>query len=117
MTVANQIEMPDTLEKGVAGDFGSAAILDKWLPSGVTISSASVLSFTGDGDLTVDNVGVNGAEHRRAPPNETETYDAGLVVTYDVSGGVAGTTYRVRFSATLSNGDVWEVIQPWKVRS
>lgn len=117
MAISNEIETGTTLQKHASGAFGTGVVLDKWLPSGVTISSVSVLDFTGDDDLTISNAAANSGTYTRAKPNESETYSAGKVIEYDISGGVAGTTYRVPFKVTLSNADELVVIQPWTIKS
>ena len=116
MSIVDQTKAPDTMEKRAAGNFGTGIVLDKWLSGAVTISSAEVLDFDGDDDLTISNVSVNASTYTRPKPNDSETYSAGKVIQYDISGGTAGETYDVPFKATLSNGDEVVIVVPWLVR-
>lgn len=116
MDIVDETKSPVTLEKRANADFPTGLVMDKWLSGSLTIASVSVASFDGDDELEITSVEVNTSSYTRPKPNQSESYAAGLVIKYNVAGGVAGTTYNVPFTYVRSDGATDEIVQPWVIK-
>jgi hypothetical protein len=114
------------------GDSFSFGIdLTAWLPSGVTASSVGTLSQENDGgaeweaeddDNTIESSDIDDLTISGATVNSStttnhleETVAAGHGIVGAVSGGTHGALYYVTIPVTLSNNDVVDVVQRFRV--
>jgi hypothetical protein len=114
--MANVVTM-ETIQKGGLESFPYAAILtDELAKLGVTISSVENTEIIGDEEMTISSVTKNSSVYIGiSGESEGVEHAINTVIQYRAAGGTYGNHYRVRFKATLSDGSIMEVVQPFEV--